>query len=103
MGLPVRTELALTGFLGGTWNFPITNEFTCANGTSTNNFKNRFTKIDGITSRYNTRQCGEIFYIQIDICGAYFIFIAIWNSGASDSGTKRFQSRFSKFKITFFG
>ena len=37
MGLPVRAELPLTGFLGETWKFPI--EFTWANGTSTNNFK----------------------------------------------------------------
>ena len=58
--------------------------------------------LGGITNRYNTRQCKEIFYVQIEICEAHHIFVAVWDFWASDSGINRFQNRFSMFKITFF-
>ena len=69
-----------------TWrNITITNAFTWTDGTSTNNFKNGFIKRDGIANRYSMRQCLQIFYIQIELCGAHCIFVATWNSSASDS------------------
>ena len=58
MGLPIRTELALMGLLGGTL---LHIAFTWTNRTRTYNFNNEYTKTDGITNRYNRRQRGQIF------------------------------------------
>ena len=70
----------ITSTNGFTWrNITVTNEFTWTNGTSSNNFNNGFIKRDGITNGYNTRQCREIFQIQIEIFGAHCIFVAVWN------------------------
>ena len=58
MGLPIQIELTLTGLLGGTL---LHIAFTWTNRTRTYNFNNEYTKTDGITNRYNRRQCGQIF------------------------------------------
>ena len=58
MGLPIRTEPALMGLLGGTL---LHIAFTWTNRTRAYNFNDEYTKRDGITNRYNMRECGEIF------------------------------------------
>ena len=95
IGLPGLTELAMRVLIGRTFLLLMSLTvwtklaLTCLLG--------------GITNRYNTRQCKEIFYVQIEICGAHhIIFVAVWDFWASDSGINCFQNRFSMFKITFF-